>query len=166
MIISNITNFRQNVFKVLESITSCNEQFTITTKDGNAVILSEQDYNDLMDSVYNLSNPDVKDIIITGLNTPLEDCITIYEENKISHNYRLFFTLKAAECFETIKSDGLEEIVENILDMLINTPYSRTISLSKLQGSLQGAISRRININHKLIYQVYENEKAIKIIYI
>ncbi|WP_279009016.1 type II toxin-antitoxin system Phd/YefM family antitoxin [Synergistes jonesii] len=47
----------------------------VSTKDGNAVVISEEDYNDLIETLYISSIPGMKEKIVEGLNTPLEECI-------------------------------------------------------------------------------------------
>lgn len=76
----NITNFRKNIFGVLEQTIKYNEPVNITTKDGNAVLLSEEDYNGLIETLYLSSNPTVKNQTMDGLNTPLDDCL---KENEV-----------------------------------------------------------------------------------
>lgn len=75
MLNTNITNFRKNLFNILEQTIKFNEPVNISTKDGNAVIISEEDYNGLMETVYLSSIPGLKEDIIEGLNTPLEECL-------------------------------------------------------------------------------------------
>ncbi len=71
----NITNFRKNIFGILEQTIKFNEPVNISTKDGNAVIMSEDDYNDMMETLYLSSIPGLKDKIVEGLHTAVEDCI-------------------------------------------------------------------------------------------
>lgn len=75
MLNTNITNFRKNIFGLLEQTIKYNEPVNISTKDGNAVIISEEDYNGLMETLYLNSIPGMRERIIDGMNTPLEDCI-------------------------------------------------------------------------------------------
>jgi antitoxin YefM len=75
MLNTNITNFRKNIFGLLEQTIKYNEPVNISTKDGNAVIISEEDYNGLMETLYLNSIPGMKEKIIDGMNTPLGDCI-------------------------------------------------------------------------------------------
>ena len=75
MINTNVTNFRRNVFSILEQTIKYNEPVNISTKDGNAVIISEEDYNGLMETLLLSSMPEMKDKIVEGLNTPLDECI-------------------------------------------------------------------------------------------
>ncbi|MFI3226012.1 MAG: type II toxin-antitoxin system Phd/YefM family antitoxin [Clostridia bacterium] len=75
MINTNITNFRKNIFEMLGQTIKWGEPLNISTKDGNAVILSEDEYNSLIETAYVNSNPALKEKIVQGLATPLEDCI-------------------------------------------------------------------------------------------
>lgn len=71
----NITNFRKDIYELLEQTIKHNEPINISTKHGNAILLSEKDYNNLMETLYISSVPGLKEDIIKGLNEPLEDCI-------------------------------------------------------------------------------------------
>lgn len=75
MLNTNITNFRKNIFALLEQTIKYNEPVNISTKDGNAVMISEEDYNGLMETLYLTSIPGMKENIVEGLHAPLEDCI-------------------------------------------------------------------------------------------
>ena len=75
MLNTNITNFRKNIFAILEQTIKYNEPVNISTKSGNAVIISEEDYNGLMETLYLSSIPKKKKKIIDGMNTPLNKCI-------------------------------------------------------------------------------------------
>ena len=75
MQIMNVTNFRKNIFGTLSNTIKYNEPVNISTKDGNVVILSEEDYNGLMEMVYLSSIPGMKEKIIRGLKEPMEKCV-------------------------------------------------------------------------------------------
>lgn len=75
MLNTNITNFRKNIFSLLEQTIKYNEPVNISTKAGNAVIISEEDYNSLMETVYLSSVPQQREKIIEGLHTPLDQCL-------------------------------------------------------------------------------------------
>lgn len=62
---TNITNFRKDIYKLLEQTIKFNEPINITTKDGNAVVISEEDYNSIMETLYITSIPNLKDEIIS-----------------------------------------------------------------------------------------------------
>lgn len=61
MINTNITNFRKNIFGMLEQTIKYNEPINVNTKDGNAVIIMEEDYNGLMETLYLSSIPGMKE---------------------------------------------------------------------------------------------------------
>lgn len=71
----NITNLRKNLFEYINQAVEFNDVINVNTKSGNAVIISEDDYNGLMETLYLSSNPTVKKEITDGLKTPLEDCV-------------------------------------------------------------------------------------------
>jgi antitoxin YefM len=71
----NITHFRKNIFEILEQTIRFNEPINVTTKNGNAVVLSEEDYNGLIETLNLSSIPGMKEKIVDGLKTPLSECI-------------------------------------------------------------------------------------------
>ena len=75
MLSTSITNFRKDIFRILENTIKFNEPVNIATKEGNAVVISEEDYNGLMETLYLASMPEVKNAIVEGMNTPVSECI-------------------------------------------------------------------------------------------
>lgn len=71
----NITNFRKDIYELLEQTIKFNEPINITTKNGNAVVISEEDYNGLMETVYLLNTSGMKEKLIKGKETKIEDCV-------------------------------------------------------------------------------------------
>ena len=71
----NATNFRKDIYELLEQAIKYNEPINVSTKNGNAVILSEEDYNNLIETVYISSIPGLKDDIVEGLKEPLDNCL-------------------------------------------------------------------------------------------
>lgn len=63
-----------------------------------------------------------------------------------------------------ITSSGLKEKVESLLNILKINPLQNPPPFEKLIGDLAGAYSRRINIQHRLVYQIYEEYKIVKVI--
>ena len=76
MINTNATNFRKDLYELLKQTIKFNEPVNISTKDGNAVLISQTDYNNLMETLYLSMVPDMKEKIIDGINTKIEDCIS------------------------------------------------------------------------------------------
>ena len=75
MLNTNITQFRKNVFAMLENTIKYNEPINISTKSGNAILLSEEEYNGIMATLELSSNAELKKTLIDGMNTPLSECI-------------------------------------------------------------------------------------------
>lgn len=78
--------------------------------------------------------------------------------------YELVYTKQAQKDAKKIASSGLKSKVEKLLAILEVDPFQECPPYEKLQGDLQGALSRRINIQHRLAYQVLDEEKVVKVI--
>jgi Txe/YoeB family toxin of toxin-antitoxin system len=75
-------------------------------------------------------------------------------------NYKLVFTKQAKKA----ASSGLKSKIEDLLEIIKEDPFEEYPPYEKLVGNLEGAYSRRINIQHRLVYQVYEKKKIVKVI--
>ena len=78
--------------------------------------------------------------------------------------YSIVYTKKAVGDIPNLKSAKLDNKAKSLIELIRNDPYKTPPSYKKLQGDLKGAYSRRINIKHRLVYEVYEEDKIIKII--
>jgi len=78
--------------------------------------------------------------------------------------WKVVFTKQALKDAKKLKSAGLKEKAESILKILENNPLQSPPSFEKLVGDLNGAYSRRINIQHRIVYQIYKDIKTVKII--
>ena len=74
------------------------------------------------------------------------------------------FTKQARKDAKKISASGLRSKAEALIEILRENPYQVPPSYEKLLGDLAGAYSRRINIQHRLVYQILEEEKTVKII--
>jgi len=79
-------------------------------------------------------------------------------------SWRLVYTRQAQKDTRKISVAKMRSRVEKLLDLLREDPFSTPPPFEKLVGDLSGAYSRRINIQHRLVYQVLVKEKTIKII--
>jgi toxin YoeB len=79
-------------------------------------------------------------------------------------SWRVVFTKQAQKDARKIASAGLKSKAEKRLEIIREDPFKKSPPYEKLVGDLRGAYSRRINIQHRLIYQVLEKEKIIKVI--
>ena len=71
----NITNARKNLYKLLERITESHEPVQITGKNGSAVLIAEEDWKSVQETLYLLSIPGMRESIRKGLSEPLDRCI-------------------------------------------------------------------------------------------
>ena len=76
MTTTTITNFRKNIFSLLETAVRFNEPIHITSKEGNAVMVSEDEYRGLVETVNLSSVPGMKDRLLDGMHTPLSDTVS------------------------------------------------------------------------------------------
>lgn len=72
----NVTNFRKDIFKVLEDTVKYNSVVNVSTKEGNAVLMSEDDYEGIMETLYISSIPGLKESIVEGLNAGPEEYVS------------------------------------------------------------------------------------------
>jgi toxin YoeB len=79
-------------------------------------------------------------------------------------NWTLVFTAQAKKDAKRLASAGLKAQAQRLLDVLAANPYQTPPRYEKLIGDLAGAYSRRINIQHRLVYQVLEDAKVVKVI--
>jgi len=79
-------------------------------------------------------------------------------------SWKVVYTKQAQKDARKISAAGLKSKVEDLIEVLRIGPYKRPPSFEKLVGDLSGAYSRRINIQHRLIYQIPEKEKIVKVI--
>lgn len=78
--------------------------------------------------------------------------------------YRIVYTKTAVKDIPKLKTAGLDKKAKALIDVIRMNPYMNPPSYEKLVGDLNGLYSRRINVQHRLVYQVYEDEKIIKIV--
>jgi toxin YoeB len=78
--------------------------------------------------------------------------------------WQLYFTKQAQKDAKKISVSGLRQKTESLLSILESNPFQNPPPYEKLIGDLSGALSRRINIQHRLVYQVLEADRAVKII--
>ena len=71
----NITNARKDLYRLIENVNQYNEPMLIVGKKGNAVLLSEEDWNAIQETLFLDSIPGMTESVRKGLETPVEDCI-------------------------------------------------------------------------------------------
>ena len=79
-------------------------------------------------------------------------------------NWKVIYTKQAERDSKKLKAAGLKEKTMRILDILKKNPYQNPPHYEKLIGDLSGSYSRRINLQHRLVYQIFEDIKTVKVI--
>ena len=79
-------------------------------------------------------------------------------------NWKIVYTKTAARDIPKLKAAHLAEKAQPLINILKNDPYQNPPPYEKLRGNLQGAYPRRLNIQHRLVYEVLEEARTIKIV--
>ena len=78
--------------------------------------------------------------------------------------WRVVFTRQAAKDAKNLARSGMKPKAEYLLSVLREDPYRTPPPFEKLLGDLRGAYSRRINVQHRLVYQVLDDERTVKVL--
>lgn len=78
--------------------------------------------------------------------------------------YTVVYTKAAAKHIALLKSANLDKRAKKLIDVIEENPFQTPPPYEKLAGDMNGLYSRRINIQHRLVYQVYAEEKTVKIV--
>jgi len=79
-------------------------------------------------------------------------------------SWTVVFTKQARKDAKKLSASGIKSKAEAIIHTLRENPYQVPPSYEKIVGDLSGAYSRRINIQHRIVYQILEDEKTVKVI--
>ncbi len=79
-------------------------------------------------------------------------------------SWRLLYTKAAQKDAKRLAAAGLKPKAQALLDILEQDPYQTPPSFEKLVGDLSGAYSRRINIQHRLVYQILDEQRVVKVL--
>ena len=79
-------------------------------------------------------------------------------------SWKIVFTRQAQRDAKKIARSNLRTKAETLLAILARDPFQKPPPFEKLVGDLAGAYSRRINIQHRLVYQIYEKEQTVKVL--
>jgi len=79
-------------------------------------------------------------------------------------SWRLVYTKAAKKDAKKLAAAGLKSKAESLLDLLAENPYESPPPFEKLVGDLSGAYSRRINIQHRLVYQILDEQRVVKVL--
>lgn len=77
MVNVNITNFRKSLFEYMNQAVEYNDIISVSTKNGNVVVMSGDDYNALLETVHLMSIPGMREKLLKGADTPVDECISM-----------------------------------------------------------------------------------------
>ncbi len=78
--------------------------------------------------------------------------------------YELAFTTRARKDAKKLTSSGLQPQAQRLLDVIADNPFRNPPPYEKLVGDLRGAYSRRINLQHRLVYEVLESDRIVRVL--
>lgn len=78
--------------------------------------------------------------------------------------YKIVYTKRSVKDIEKLRSAKLDKKTKSLIELIRENPFKTPPPYEKLQGDLSGAYSRRINIKHRFVYEVLEEEKTVKIL--
>ena len=79
-------------------------------------------------------------------------------------SWALVFAKSALKDAKKLAASGLKPKAQELLDVIANDPFQNPPPFEKLVGDLAGAYSRRINIQHRIVYEVFVNEKTVRVL--
>jgi len=78
--------------------------------------------------------------------------------------WEVVFAKAAVEDAKKLAAAGLKAKAQEVLDVLVSDPFQNPAPFEKLLGDLEGAYSRRINIQHRLVYEVFKKENVVRVL--
>ena len=79
-------------------------------------------------------------------------------------SWKVFFAKQAQKDAKKLAASGLKAKAQDLLAILSDDPYRNPPPYEKLVGDLDGAYSRRLNIQHRIVYEVFKEEKAVRVL--
>jgi prevent-host-death family protein len=134
---TSVSTARGRLYRLLDEVTASREPVLIAGKRGNAVLVPEEDWRAIQETLYLLSVPGMRESIRDGLATPPSECAA-----------DLKWWTGGSFSRPRPRKD----------------PFQTPPRFERLVGDLKGACSRRINIQHRLVYQVLEHDKLVKVL--
>ena len=103
MTTTNITSARSRLFELGARVVNYNDRINVTTKDGSFVMMSEEEYNGLMETLYLYSIPGMKESIEEGMARPIEDCVELDWENELKCAIKSFSQSKRRRILKRLR---------------------------------------------------------------
>ena len=159
----SVTEARSNLYKLLEEVNESSSPLLITNKNGkNCYLIGEEDFNAILETMYLNSVEGLADLIISEGKTPYSEAVSSDDLDWQFMAFRTLLTKQAVKDLDKLKHAGLSQKAKQIVDSLKVNPYC--LPYEKLVGNLKGFYSKRINIQHRIVYKVDEEEKVVLVV--
>lgn len=159
---SNITasEARANLYRLIDEAAASHQPILITGKRNNAVLVSEEDWSAVQETSVSIVRAGDAGVH-QGMHEHPSGCL---RQGPRLVSWRLVFTKQAQKDARKLAAARLKAKAQELLAVLAENPHQNPPSYERLLGDLAGACSRRVNIQHHLVYQVLEREKVVKIL--
>lgn len=144
----NVTQARNDLFRVMDSVLE-GKRAVITSKKGNAVLMSEEEWNEILETMSYLIRSRHSSRGHRGARDP-----HIQAGDDGLEKYLLTFSRQAQKDVGLLAGDKLSGKAKEILEILERNPMQDPPPYEKLRGELDGMYSRRINSNHRIVYEL------------
>jgi len=152
------TEARKQLYKLLDDVSDSHEPVQITGKRGNAVLVGEDDWRAVQEDAVPRVRSGHARVHHRG---PGDACGGTRQRASLV-SWRLVYTKQAQKDAEKLAAAGLKPKAQALLAILAENPYPTPPPFEKLVGDLSGAYSRRISIQHRLVYQVLDDSQTVK----
>ncbi len=155
-----VSEARANLYRIIDQAAESHQPIAITGKRANAVLLSAEDWSAIQETLYLLGVPGMRESILKGMATPIEECgkeLDWWAGKSSTPN-------RGKKNAKKLAAAGLKDKALRLLEILKIDPFQNPPPFEKLVSDLAGSYSRRINIQHHLIYQVSDSRKQVKVL--
>ena len=158
----SVTEARKRLYALIDEVGQSHEPVQINGKRSNAVLLSEGDWRAIQETLHLVSIPGMRESILEGMATAPAEL-----SSEPGWCAGPFYSLKQAQ--KDVRklasaSPVLKLKAQELLELLRVDPLQQPPPCGALVGDLRGVCSRRINIQHRLIFQVLEQERIVKVL--
>ena len=137
----NVTQARKDIYRLIESVHNRHEPVQITGKNNNIVLVSEEDWKSVNETLYLLSIQGMRQSIVEGMATPVDECA-----EKLSGDFKVY-TKDALKDAKKLSRSKLKGNVTDLLDILQENPYRTPPPYEKLIGDLSVLFQGELTYN-------------------
>ena len=148
------TAARKDIYNLIASVNENCTPISITTSKGKgAVLVGEDEWAAIEETLFLNNIPGVAESIVNGMNTPVSECCG-EDELEWQVVWKVVFTKQAQKDAKKLKASGLDAKAKALIEVVKVDPFAKTPAYESLKGNLEGAYSRRINFQHRFVYEV------------